>query len=197
MPDGTKAGKPNVDLAEAIANFGKSLSALREFVAVVGSMLTDRQKAMLAPHAEGLIPMMAAIRILRPDFLPSDSRLERLLAEREGMKFKIKKTGEQTCEIDFKEGRELTTEAVKILSSTSGQQWLLYSSALISLISSAEWFLSQVLRKYIIAYPQPSGVLSKQLSLTDLRNIGSIEDAERYLIDLRVDEIMWGGWMIG
>ena len=74
-----------------------------------------------------------------------------------------------------------------------GHEVLLYRNCLISLISSAEWFLSQVLRQFFISFPDAAGVKGKTLTLEDLRRIGTIAEAESYLISLRVDEIMWGG----
>ena len=89
-------------------------------------------------------------------------------------------------------------EAMKRLSEKSSHHELLYRNCLISLVSSAEWFLSQVLRQFFESFPDAAGVKDKTLTLEDLRRIGSIDEAESYLISLRVDEIMWGGledWM--
>src|SRR5581483_11733704 len=71
---------------------------------------------------------------------------------------------------------------------------LLYRSALISLISSAEWFLSQVIREHLVLHPDAAGTKEKVLSLDDLKTLGSIQDATNYVIDSRIDELMWGGF---
>jgi hypothetical protein len=96
------------------------------------------------------------------------------------------------------EGDAWDPEHVVNIFKESGHQTLLYRSALISLVSAAEWFLSQLIRTYFDKFPGASGADTKTLTLEDLKTLGSIEDAQRHLLQLRVDEIMWGSfedWM--
>jgi hypothetical protein len=51
-----------------------------------------------------------------------------------------------------------------------------------------------VIRQHLILHSDAAGSKDKALSLDDLKKIGSIEDATRYLIDARIDELMWGGF---
>ncbi len=83
---------------------------------------------------------------------------------------------------------------VELFLTDSKHKALLYRSSLISLVSSAEWFLSQVIRAYFDKVPGASGAEGKTLTLEDLRSLGSVEDARKYLTDLRIDEIMWGSF---
>jgi hypothetical protein len=69
---------------------------------------------------------------------------------------------------------------------------LLYRSALISLVSSAEWLVMQLIREYIKKYPDRAGIKDKTLTLGDLQGIGSIDEARSMLIQTRIDEVMFG-----
>ncbi len=122
------------------------------------------------------------------------------LRARFGGEFEILKTEDGGVRLKVPgEASHRFDEAIKGLSANIAHKDLLYRNCLISLVSSAEWFLSQVLREFFESVPEASGVKDKTLTLEDLRRIGSIDEAESYLISLRVDEIMWGGlhWTIG
>ncbi len=69
---------------------------------------------------------------------------------------------------------------------------LLYKNSLISLLSSVEWFFSQILHFHYDTYPDSAGIQKKTLTLSDLKTFGSIEDAEKYLIDIKIEEILRG-----
>lgn len=72
------------------------------------------------------------------------------------------------------------------------QSQLLYQSSLITLVSASEWFLAQLLHEHFAAHPDVMGAKDKLFSLDDLRGLGSIEDAQRHLIDINVEEILRG-----
>jgi hypothetical protein len=67
---------------------------------------------------------------------------------------------------------------------------LLYKNSFISLLSSVEWFLSQILHYYYDKHPDAAGVQKKTLTLADLKGFNSIHDAEKYLVDLKIEEIL-------
>jgi len=63
-----------------------------------------------------------------------------------------------------------------------------------SLISFSEWFLSQILHDYFEKFPEVADISEKTLTFQDLRDIGSIEDARRYLIESKIESILWGNF---
>ncbi|MFB6456783.1 hypothetical protein ACE38W_16035 [Chitinophaga sp. Hz27] len=71
---------------------------------------------------------------------------------------------------------------------------LLYKNALISLLSSVEWFFSQILHYYYDRHPESAGIQKKTMTLSDLKAMKSIGDAEKYLIDLKIEEILRGNF---
>ena len=75
---------------------------------------------------------------------------------------------------------------------------LLFKNSLISVLSSVEWFFSQVLHFYYDKYPAAAGIKKKTLSLEELKSFDNVSDAEKYLIDQKIEETFRGGfenWM--
>ncbi|MDB2325592.1 hypothetical protein N9V45_00840 [Flavobacteriaceae bacterium] len=70
----------------------------------------------------------------------------------------------------------------------------LYTNSLISALSSVEWFFSQLLHFFYDKHPESAGVQKRTMTLTELKSFGSIEDAEKYLIDVKIDEILRGNF---
>jgi len=85
-------------------------------------------------------------------------------------------------------------EAMSGPTKTRNQKQLLYTNSLIGLLSSVEWFYSQVLHYYYDKFPSAAGIKKKTLTLEDLKTFASVEDAEKYLIDNKIEEIFRGGF---
>jgi hypothetical protein len=178
-------------LAHSIRTFSENLLALRDFIKLVGSLLNERQAAFMRDRRKDFFPILAALPEEKRREMPADD-FEKLKREfgadvtvevsQEGERYHLK-IG------DVAAGKRLI-EAIKGVQTDTKHRALLYRSALISLVSAAEWFLSQVIREYFNRYPDAIGKKEKSLSLDDLRSFGSIADAEKYLVDVRVDDIM-------
>jgi hypothetical protein len=167
-------------------------------------LLEDRQRDLVKQHRKDLIPFLLLMSraSAQPEMALTEDKYKALESEFGG-KVKVEKkkarpkNGGQSWTLRV-EGDAWDPEHVVNLFKETGHQTLLYRSALISLVSAAEWFLSQLIRTYFDKFPGASGADTKTLTLEDLKTLGSIEDAQRHLIHLRVDEIMWGSfedWM--
>lgn len=71
---------------------------------------------------------------------------------------------------------------------------LLYTNSLISCLSSVEWFFSQLLHFYYDKYPASAGVQKRTMTLTDLKAFDTIADAEKHLIDVKIEEVLRGSF---
>jgi hypothetical protein len=69
---------------------------------------------------------------------------------------------------------------------------ILRRSALISLMATFETLISQLIREFYYKYPEALPSESKSLSLADLRDLGSVEEAEKFLIDNEIDSVLRG-----
>ncbi len=75
---------------------------------------------------------------------------------------------------------------------------LLYRNSLISLLSSVEWFFAQILHFYFDKYPDSAGLGEKTLKLSEIKSFESFKDAEIFLIENKIEDILRGNfesWM--
>ena len=70
------------------------------------------------------------------------------------------------------------------------QGQILRRSAHISLASYFEWLIADLLQAYYLKFPSALPAETRSLTLSDLREIGNIEDAERLLIFKEVDAVL-------
>jgi hypothetical protein len=70
------------------------------------------------------------------------------------------------------------------------QAYILRRSALITLASHFEYLISELIHSFYSLYPQALSSDERVLSLSDLREIGSIEEAENELISREIDALL-------
>lgn len=162
-------------------------------------MLDEHNKKFAQEYQKEILTLSLALNALSEKPALSDSQSEGI-KKKLGYETKIEVTGKNSVTI-FLEGvnasessKEKYDAAVKMMITGGSHRVLLYQSALISLISSVEWFISQTLREYFEEYPEAAGIKDKQLTLEELKSFDSINDARKYLIDIRIDEIMRGSF---
>jgi hypothetical protein len=188
--------KGSVGLQDAISNYSKNLTSLREFVGLISPFLAKAQSKVIKDNVKNLLPLLLAISKMKGSGMPGDID-EKEIKEKFGADINIDVSEDGSgCQISIAgndNAGERFEKAVQEMRAKASHSSLLYRSSLISLISSAEWFLSQVLRKYFEVHPEAAGIKEKTLTLEELNQLGSIADARNHLVNLRVDEIMWGG----
>jgi hypothetical protein len=191
----TVVDRPSNSLSAAIPSFASSLNALRDFVSLVGSILNEHQKKSLRKRRKELLTLLLGINALQGGSELSEAETAKI-KKQIGGEVEVKVTGQNSVNIqlDHVYPKHNYADAIKVVTAGDKHKSLLYRSALISLISSAEWFLSQVLREHLERYPEAAGTKDKLLSLDELKSFDSVGDARKYLVDIRIDEIMWGSF---
>lgn len=181
-----------------ISTFWKNLEALRDFVDVVSGFLDEKTDKDLSTDPEALIPLAIAMSELKLSE-PLDKKKKRELLKLCGGDIQdIKAEDEETSKdgsvkISFKSKNPKRYQDVfDSISKSSARRNQLYQSALISLISTVENFVAQLAHKHFNDNPNAIGIKEKTLSLDDLNKIGSVEDARKYLIDKKVEDILRG-----
>lgn len=193
--------------AEQIMSFSQNLNNLRDFVDMVSSFLDEKNKEEIKENAEALLPLMFAMHKLNPKESPLDedefSRIEKKI----GSGFKVSlidededaEGGEESKSnkkgIKFKlegDGNKSFSEAMKVIKADQHRKTALYCNSLISLVSSVEWFLAQLIHKY---YKENPGIVrsrEKQFSLEELASFETVDDARNYLIEKTVESVLRG-----
>ncbi len=184
--------------------FSDNLEALRDFVDEIAPVLKEKSEKDVLSSSADLGPLLyMLIETLPEDSLPagqlklSDEKREEL-KQRYADKIVIeKKEGEEgapksfTWSVSEDVGLEVA-QVIKKFQRRYKQTALLYRSSLVTLVSSAEWFLAQLLHDYFGEYPEAVGAHEKAFSLDDLRSMGTIDDAKSRLIETRVEEVLRG-----
>src|ERR1700751_2669206 len=151
-------------LGNAITNYSQSLISLREFVALISPFLNEARNKFIEENINNLTQLVLPFSKLGPtrDILKID---ESLAKEKFGADIRVEVNEDgKTCSISIQSrdgAGERFEKAVTGMHAKTFHSSLLYRSSLISLVSTAEWFLSQVLRQYFELYPDAAGIKEK------------------------------------
>jgi len=187
-----------------IENFQESIIGLRDFVELINPFLSEYREKVAEEHEKDLRPIqLAHLRFLETDETKKQQYTDELKEIYDGdidVEF-IQDSYEDGApksnkSIRFKmNGDSLKiNEAIEKLIKTSGQKELLYKNSLISLLSSVEWFFSQILHNHFDKFPDSAGIKKKTLTLEELKSFESLKDAENYLIDDKIESILRGSF---
>lgn len=194
-----------------ITYFNENIIGLRDFIDLIDPYLTEKLKE----HDNHISPLIS-LGILK-EMLATTTKWEENEKEKiEDLKSKVhaqilevyKKEIDVEIETEDSEGDEKKAFSIKLkttdnanlrehldnVNKTKSHIELLYRNSLISLLSSVEWFFSQILHFYYDKHPESAGIQKKTMTLSDLKSFGSIEDAEKYLIDVKIEEILRGSF---
>ncbi len=197
-------------LDKHIVDFNESLIGLREFVELIDPFLNEK----IEEHDKHIRPIVVSAML--KELLTKKTELD----EGEREKFiELQETFQNQIDSKYSEDTEVVFEknetgdndfksfSIKIrsknvnfvdhISNTNKAKRhidLLYTNSLISLLSNVEWFFSQILHYYYYKHPESAGVQKRTLTLKDLKTFSSVFDAEKHLIDVKIDEVLRGNF---
>lgn len=180
-------------LRTAIRQLSDNLTALRDFVDLVGPVLSERAAAQVRENSAALAPILVAFRELGMA-APEETEALAQVASVNG-KVEVEKREDGTAEARITipaPNVPAFRQAIRGWSKQHHQQRLLYESALMSLLSAAEWFLAQLLSSHFKQEPGSAGLKEKVFSFDDLSRFGSIDDARNYLLESRIEDVLRG-----
>lgn len=191
--------------AEQIMSFSQNLNNLRDFVEMVASFLDEKNQEEIKENAEALLPLMLAMHKLNPEESPLDEDEISKIEKKVGAGFKVSLIDEEEeggvegksekKSIKFKlegDGNKKFSEAMKVFKADQHRKTALYCNSLISLVSSVEWFLAQLIHKHYKENPGIVGSKEKQFSLEELASFETVDDARNYLIEKTVESVLRG-----
>lgn len=198
-------------IKDQISAFNDSLIAHREFVSLIDPFLNKR-KEEFDKNIQPIVFCSLIDKLLSSNKEWKEGEKEEILGIKSNLEKNankdylenltvdlVKKDGEgddSESEILIKVGSNdiLTREKLESAERAENHIDLLYTNSLISVLSSVEWYFSQLLHFYYEKYPDSSGVNKRTLTLTELKAFGSVQDAEKYLVDLKIEEILRGSF---
>ncbi|UOQ76678.1 hypothetical protein MUN84_19475 [Hymenobacter sp. 5516J-16] len=179
-----------------ISEFHESIEGLKEFVELINPFLSEYEEKVFDENADSLRPIVLAMLKNRAnneaEAIKYGEELKSIFdGEIEVVEKRSDKGDVLGTSFKFISGDSSNiTSALDNIAKTTKQKEQLYKSSLISLLSSVEWFFSQILHFYYDKFPESAGIKNKTLKLEDIKSFGSIEDAENYLIDSKIEEIL-------
>lgn len=169
--------------------FSKNIETTRDFIVLVDPLIDQHGKKQIADNIEGFAPILIIYeKMLRGQGYQVDRGVLKA-AKKIG---KIKISGDEG-ELTFKSQAALKNfiQANEKFELIAGRSKYLYEVSLISLISSVEWFLSQILHSHFKGYPKlVTAVSQKNFTYSDIEKFNTLDDAKQFLIDQKVDEII-------
>ncbi len=193
--------------SEAVLRFHVHVSALRQFVVAVDELLKKESrgsaalKKMTDKSTFGQIFTGLALAALLDGRLDGEAKsvAERL---RESLKGKLEPVveedefGRKSASIRVVDSAFLKDWGLlddmqaffRLLSVRERRSELLFDSALVSLVSSAEFLVSQLLHTHFEKYPEAADVEKGQVSIAEMRVLGDLDEAIRHKIDEKIEE---------
>lgn len=160
-------------LSEGMKQYANNLDALREFVEVLAPVLQERsflEKEQGRAKADQLLIMLNQLKV-QPQ---ANSKIDLELME---TIYDESKSFHQNL---------ATIEKAKY------HHKLLYRVSLITLVSTAEWFVSELLHAFFELHPEALDIDKKSLSFKELTELDSVDGARAYLLDKVIEDVLRG-----
>jgi hypothetical protein len=179
-----------------VVEFSDNLESLRDFIELVDAHLKEKSAALLGESPTDFAPLMLFLKQKHPEDFDLDDEKTSKLVDSFGSEIDfIDNEEDKSTEIKLdNEGSKKFAGAMKKFVRTQKRKESLHQSSLVTIISYVEWFLAQLIHRYYEKNPKAIGLKDKQLSLNDLYEIGSIDDAKKYLIDTKVESVLRGSF---
>lgn len=182
--------------------FNNNIMGLRDYVDLIQPILDEYHKKEKQKHDEAFLPLALAQEIEIEDDPEKKEKLQEKLKEIFDGEIEVKvkdlsdseEESNKRFSFSVRGDTSKIDEAFEFQIKSTTQRNLLYVNSLISLLSSAEWFYSQLLHFYYDQHPNSAGIKKKTLTLEELKTFGSVTDAEKYLIDSKIENLLRSGF---
>ena len=166
-------------------NFRENIQSIQVFVEVIGKLADEHDNNVIN---DCFNPLEETYKKLKTEFFSSikkDENEEDSLSEAEKqelMKYWVNK-------ISMK---EVMKNLKKMTKSAPRQGELLRKNSLITLLSTFENLISNLIQEYYTQFPTALPSDTKKLTLAEIKELGSIEEAEKSIMDSEIDSILRG-----
>ena len=160
-------------LSEGMKQYADNLDALREFVALLAPVLKEIGFLGLQQNRAAVDPLLIMLNQFKAQ-LHDNGEIDPELMDT----FKDKSKG-------------FVSNLVTTEKATYHHQ-LLYRVSLITLVSTAEWFVSELLHAFFELHPEALDIDKKSLSFKELTELDSVDGARAYLLDKAIEDVLRG-----
>lgn len=197
-----------------ILTFNENIIGLRDFISLIGPFIEEHHKKAVAEQeriSEGfeLAKKIATAAndeekkgfVEKMSSLFDGQLIEAIPIDKDKMKFEGDIPEDKVPDFFYTVPvalNPIVDQGLRAPKKTNYHKDLLYKNAFIGLLSSVEWFYSQVLHYFYDKHPEAAGIKKKTMTLEELKTFKNVEDAEKYLIDNKIEETFRAGfdtWM--
>ena len=195
-------------LKQIILDYVESIDALRDFVDSIKLLLEEHRNSVITTEEPevakrfeklqgvlGSMPKEKRDALLRkpPKEIESDKEQKESLGFEYTFQMRRDKAGHKFGQFEVPINvLEVSESSQQTFFRIEKQKALLYKNSLVTLTSTVELFLSQLLHFYFDRFPEAVGAHEKFFSLDDLKALGSIEDAKQHLIESEGEDVLRG-----
>ncbi|MFA9144876.1 hypothetical protein [Bacillus safensis] len=188
---------------KVIQNFSKNLDVVQSFLASLEKMMEfnkvggELEKIDKLKEVKDVSKKIAAIL---EKLKHSENNLSPEIIEELNGDFDlgdISVTGGNSLKISFRDSDvgEGFAEFIKISDLSNKQVAMIYTSSLINLVVYFELLANKLIQMRLENYPETMNIKQKMLSFKEIEDIGSIEEAKKYLIQQEVISLMNSGFL--
>jgi hypothetical protein len=180
-----------------IDNYIENLTVLETYIIGLEDMLAYQKEKFSDENLsdKSLGPIFEAMAMIQGDLEITD-KIKKVEEINSNFEYgEISFDGEAGISVKIKERfiQKRLVKTVNELHITSRQVPMIFTSSLINLAVYFELLTTQLLKERLLAYPGSMNIKEKTLTISEIEEIGTLEEAKRYLIDQEVDGIMHGG----
>ncbi|MFY4822103.1 hypothetical protein ACOTVO_04970 [Aliarcobacter butzleri] len=173
------------DIVKITNNFRDNIRSIQVFVEVIGKLADEHDTKTIKTCLD---PLEEMFKKLKKEFF---ERIEKEENDEDKLTVKEKDELEKYLQENIN-GKEILNTFKKMNNSAPRQGELLRKNSLITLLSTFETLISNLIQEYYTRFPQALPNDTKKLTLAEIKELGSVEEAERFIIDSEIDSILRG-----
>ena len=193
-----------MEFERIIRNFLKNLKVVETFVNGVEEMILEKQKK-IAPeelNSHNIKEILKAIELVTEKDTKWEEKIEEINQNLLDCNIEVEmdENGKKSFKIISKD--DVATGLSKSLdhiNSTNNQVKMIFESSLISLAVYFELLVTSLIHERLNEYPEAMNIDKKSLTISEIEELGSLEEAKNYLIEREVINLMHSGfkdWLI-
>jgi hypothetical protein len=184
---------------ETIDNFLNNLKVVETFVIGVEEMVFDKQKKSEPEELknENIQEILKSFSLLLNDDDKITDQIEEINKKIKDCTIEVRLDEDGKRTMNIKTNGSVSQELSKSLAhikTTTSQVKMIYESSLISLAVYFELLVTSLIEQRLNQFPEAMNIEKKSLTISEIEELGSLEEAKSYLIEREVVGLMHSGF---
>lgn len=190
-----------------ITNYIENLSVLEAYINGLGDMIEYQSQKLVPSIEEGdssLKPVFDAVSLMGLD-MSTEEKLEKIRKFNDdfshgSITYDLGTEEKGNFRVSFNDeiiARRFERITKKVIVNIK-QIPMIFTSSLISMVTYFELLVAKLLQERLMAHPEAMNIKQKTLTISQIEEIGSLEEAKNFLVEQEVNDLMHEGfksWM--